>query len=194
MALYVIRHGRTEANAAGLLQGRLDPPLDDVGRSQAAALVGALPTLDRLVCSPLRRARETASVFGMEPHVDERWIEVAYGVFEGTPVADVPKDVWQQWIDDPAFAPEGGESLRSLESRIGRACAALVEESRDKEIAVVTHATPVKAAMAWALGVDITITWRSFVDQASITRIAVRDRGPALTAFNITPWSTRSGS
>ncbi|MFZ9483006.1 MAG: histidine phosphatase family protein, partial [Ilumatobacteraceae bacterium] len=77
MALYVIRHGRTEANAAGLLQGRLDPPLDDVGRAQAASLVGALPPLDRLVCSPLRRARETASVFGMEPQIDERWIEVA---------------------------------------------------------------------------------------------------------------------
>jgi alpha-ribazole phosphatase len=190
MALYVIRHGRTEANAAGLLQGRLDPPLDDVGRAQAASLVGALPPLDRLVCSPLRRARETASVFGMEPQIDERWIEVAYGVYEGTPVADVPKDVWQQWIDDPAFAPEGGESLRSLESRIGRACASLIEEARDKEIAVVSHATPVKAAMAWALGVDISITWRSFVDQASITRIVRRERGPSLAAFNITPWST----
>lgn len=190
MALHVIRHGRTEANAAGLLQGRLDPPLDDVGRAQAAALVAAMPPLDRVVCSPLRRARETASVFGIEPQIDERWIEVAYGIYEGTPLTDVPKDVWQQWIDDPAFAPEGGESLRSLESRIGRACAALVEESRTKEIAIVTHATPVKAAMAWALGVDISITWRSFVDQASITRIALRDRGPALTAFNIVPWST----
>ena len=90
----------------------------------------------------------------------------------------------------PAFAPEGGESLRSLESRVARACASLIEEARDKEIAVVSHATPVKAAMAWALGVDISITWRSFVDQASITRIVRRDRGPALAAFNITPWST----
>jgi len=189
MALHVIRHGRTEANAAGLLQGRLDPPLDDIGRAQAASLVAALPKIDRLICSPLRRARETASVFGIEPQIDERWIEVAYGVYEGTPVADVPKDVWQQWIDDPAFAPEGGESLRSLESRIGRVCASLIEEARDSEIAVVTHATPVKAAMAWALGVDISITWRSFVDQASITRIVRRDRGPALAAFNITPWA-----
>jgi broad specificity phosphatase PhoE len=57
----------------------------------------------------------------------------------------------------------------------------------DRHIVVVTHATPVKAAMAWALGVDVNIAWRSWVDQASVTRITMRDRGPALAFFNRVP-------
>jgi broad specificity phosphatase PhoE len=63
----------------------------------------------------------------------------------------------------------------------------LAEEAMDQHIVVVTHATPVKAAMAWALGVDVGIAWRSWVDQASVTRITMRDRGPALAFFNRVP-------
>jgi broad specificity phosphatase PhoE len=62
-----------------------------------------------------------------------------------------------------------------------------MEEAREHDIVVVTHATPVKAAMAWALGVDVGITWRSHVDQASVTRVLMRERGPALAAFNSLP-------
>ncbi|MBT4677856.1 MAG: hypothetical protein HOB67_08430, partial [Acidimicrobiaceae bacterium] len=51
--LFVLRHGRTAANAAGLLLGRLDPDLDELGVRQAAAAAAALSTVDRVVSSPL---------------------------------------------------------------------------------------------------------------------------------------------
>ena len=60
-------------------------------------------------------------------------------------------------------------------------------EAQDRHVVVVTHATPVKAAMAWALGVDVRIAARSWVDQASVTRIVVRDGRVALGAFNLLP-------
>ena len=51
--LIIVRHGRTEANAAGLLLGRLDPDLDDEGRRQAAAVAATFDRADRIVASPL---------------------------------------------------------------------------------------------------------------------------------------------
>ena len=100
---------------------------------------------------------------------------------------DVPSGLWQQWISDPDFRPPGGESLQEMGDRVYAACDDLLEAARHHDVVVVSHATPIKAAMAWALGVDVTITWRSQIDQASITRILIRDRGPALHAFNIVP-------
>lgn len=185
--LYLVRHGRTEANASGRLQGRIDLPIDEVGRAQAAAVTSVVSNVDRVVCSPSLRARQTAEVFGVQPEIDDRWLEMDYGDFDGVAMADVPRDMWAEWITNPDFRPPGGESLQEMGDRVFAACDDLLEAARTSDIVVVSHATPIKAAMAWALGVDVTITWRSQIDQASITKILVRDRGPALHAFNIVP-------
>ena len=58
--LLLVRHGRTDANAQGLLLGRLDPPLSDEGRAQAAALAARIPRDARVIASPLLRTRQTA--------------------------------------------------------------------------------------------------------------------------------------
>lgn len=185
--IHLVRHGRTEANAGGRLQGRLDLPIDELGQVQAAALVGALPRIDRVISSPSLRACQTAAVLGVELELDARWLEMDYGEFDGVVMAELPKDLFRNWMTNPEFAPPGGESLRMLATRVHEACEELLEAARDQEIVVVTHATPIKAAMAWALGVDVGIVWRSFVDQASITSVMVRDRGPALASFNVVP-------
>ena len=185
--LYLVRHGRTEANAGGRLQGRIDLPIDDVGRAQAAAITTMVTNVDRLICSPSLRARQTAEVFGMEPEIDDRWLEMDYGDFDGMPMADVPRDQWGRWISDAEYRPPNGESLREMGERVYAACESLVEAARDTDIVVVSHATPIKAAMAWALGVDVGITWRSHIDQASITKVLIGERGPTLNAFNIVP-------
>ena len=185
--IHLVRHGRTEANAGGRLQGRLDLPIDELGRTQAAALVAALPRVDRVISSPSLRARQTAEVLGAELELDERWLEMDYGEFDGVVMADLPRDLFRQWMTDPDFAPAGGESLRMLADRVHAACEELLVSASDQEIVVVTHATPIKAAMAWALGVDVGIVWRSFVDQASITSVMVRNQGPALASFNVVP-------
>ena len=185
--LHLVRHGRTEANAGGRLQGRVDLPIDEMGRSQAAALPRLVTHVDRLVVSPSLRARQTAEVFGVEPEIDERWLEMDYGPYDGQAISEVPRDVWAGWLGDPDFAAPGGESLRDVAARVFAACDDLVESARRSEVVVVTHATPIKVALAWAIGADPTVTWRIHVDQASVTRVIVRDRGPALSAFNLLP-------
>lgn len=183
--LIVVRHGRTVANAQGRLLGRDDPPLDHEGLAQARAL-GAVIRPDRVVSSPLARARQTAESFGLPVEIDERWIELDYGALEGTPTADVPRETWAEWRADVCYRPEGGESLRELSDRVDQACADLVAESTRHDVVVVTHVSPVKAAVAWALGVGCEVSWRTFVAPASITRIASGPWGPSLQSFNET--------
>lgn len=183
--LIVVRHGRTDANASGLLLGRrLDPGLDPLGRRQAVALAAALPGAARVISSPLLRTRETAAAFGRPLELDERWIELDYGSLDGTPLRDVPADVWAAWQADPTLAPGGGESLVELGDRVRAACADLAADAAHTDVVVVTHVSPVKAALAWALGVGDEVSWRAYVAPASITRIATAGRRPSLHAFN----------
>lgn len=182
--LTLVRHGRTEANRSGLLLGRLDVALDPLGEAQAAATAAAIGPADRIVCSPLQRTRSTAAAWGAEIEVDERWTELDYGDLDGTPLRDVDADLWRRWRHDVAFAPPGGESLHELGERVRAACDDLAEVARDGHVVVVTHVSPVKAAVAWAVGVGVEVSWRMFVAPASATRIAIGDRGPSLHGFN----------
>ena len=93
--IYLVRHGRTELNAAGALRGHLDVALDPVGRQEAARLGRSLARrqLHRVVTSPLRRAIETGEAIAREAHVaahiDVRLVDRDYGQWAGVPAAEV---------------------------------------------------------------------------------------------------------
>jgi broad specificity phosphatase PhoE len=182
--LILVRHGQTAANAEGLLLGRADPPLTDLGRRQSEALALALGSPDRVVSSPLQRARATAAAFGLPVEVDERWIELDYGSLEGLAPSDVAGEVWDCWRGDSHFAPPGGESLAALSGRVRRACEDLAEEASTTDVVVVTHVSPIKAAVAWALGTGDEVAWRLYVYDASVCRIRTGPPGPWLVGFN----------
>ena len=182
--LILVRHGLTQANADSLLLGRADRPLTDVGRAQAAAIAATIGEPALVVSSPLQRARETAEAFGAPVEIDERWIEIDYGEYDCRPLADVPQGFWEAWRNDPAQRPPGGESLTDVGQRVREACSELAARAASEDVVVVTHVSPIKAAVAWALGAGDEIAWRTFVAVASITRIAVNDRGPVLRSFN----------
>jgi broad specificity phosphatase PhoE len=186
--IVLIRHGQTAANAAGLLLGRADPPLTDLGRRQAAASARMVGEVTRVVTSPLRRARETAAAFGARVplDVDDRWTELDYGAFEGRPFGEVPGDTWQRWRHDASFSPPGGESLAALGVRVRDACEHLAHQESEGDVAVVSHVSPIKAAIAWALAVGDTVAWRMFLDVAAISRVAIGPNGPSLRSYNET--------
>lgn len=188
MLITLVRHGRTVANAGGLLQGRVDNPLDDVGRSQARAAAAMIGPVDAVITSPLVRASETAAAFVSATGVvtDEQWLELDYGEWDGRPVADVPADTWSRWRKDLGFRPPGGESLDELGARIRGALDGLVAAPPGDHVVVVTHVSPIKAAVAWVLGVGDEVGWRTYLDTGSITRLRVDGRR-ALTAFNVVP-------
>jgi broad specificity phosphatase PhoE len=184
--LILVRHGQTTANAQGLLLGRLDPELTETGRLQARAIARALGPIDRVISSPLRRARATAETFGLPVDVDERWIEIDYGRYDGVPLSEVPAGLWDAWRSDPGFVPADGESLAEVGERVRRACAALTDEASGHQVVVVSHVSPIKAAVAWALGVGDGVAWRMFLDVGAICRVQIGPRGPSLRSYNDT--------
>jgi broad specificity phosphatase PhoE len=182
--LLVVRHGQTAANAAGQLLGRADVPLTETGVRQAQALAAVVGPVERVVSSPLLRARQTAAAFGRPLEIDERWTELDYGIYDERPLGEVPRELWDNWRGDAEFTPPEGESLANVGRRVRAACDDLAPAAAEADLVVVTHVSPIKAAVAWTLGVGDGIAWRTFVAVASITRIAITDRGPILRSFN----------
>lgn len=185
--IILVRHGQTEVNAQGRLQGRLDAPLTELGRQQAeaaAAVVVAERPPAIVVSSPLIRAQATAAAFGVDVVVDERWVEVDYGEWDGLPLRSIPAETWDRWRADSSFAPPGGESLLTLQERVVAACEAWAEVAVEQDVVVVSHVSPIKASVAWALGVTPEVSWRTFLGVAAICRIAVGPKGPSLHSFN----------
>ena len=151
----------------------------------------ALGPVSRVVTSPLGRARDTAAAFGPDVvvEVDERWIEVDYGEFDGTPLGAVPAEVWRHWRADPAYRPPGGESLAEVGARVRAACDELFARDgagarAEEDVVVVSHVSPIKAAVAWALGVGDEVAWRLYLAPGSITRIAWGNDAPVLQRYN----------
>ena len=182
--LILVRHGETAANAEGRLQGRIDLPLNELGRQQANRVAAALRAPARVISSPLVRATETAATFGAPVEVDERWIELDYGDYDGRPLTDVPADVWAGWRSDPTWAPPAGESLRDVGRRVRAACQELAPDAVERDIVVVSHVSPIKAAVGWALDADDGIAWRLHLGVAAICRIAIAPGGALLRSFN----------
>lgn len=182
--LFLVRHGQTAANAAGLFLGRADPPLTDIGRRQADAIAAVLPRPGRVISSPLLRARDSAAAFGLPVEVDERWIEMDYGTLDEQPVASLASADWQRWRADVHHAPGGGESVAAVGQRVRKACAAAATDAARMHVVVVSHVSAIKAAIAWALGAGDEIAWRMWVDDAAVCRIAVGPEGPVLHSFN----------
>ncbi|MHC1560656.1 histidine phosphatase family protein [Actinomycetospora sp. C-140] len=184
--LTLVRHGQSEANARGVMCGRSDPPLTETGRRQAGALAAGLPRPTRLVSSPLARARETASLFAadVDVEVDTRWTEMDYGELDGQPMTALDGDAWRAWRSDPEHVPAGGESLAAVRARVAAACTDLVAEAATGEVVVVSHVSPIKAAISWALGVGIDIAWRMFLVDAAVCRIDTSGSVPVLLAVN----------
>ncbi|HEX8810329.1 MAG TPA: histidine phosphatase family protein [Xanthobacteraceae bacterium] len=162
--LYYVRHGETDFNRQGRLQGRRDTPLNARGRQQAAecgVLLRDLFARDhrkaqdfKYVSSPLERARETMEILratlGLQVHdyeIDARLIEIAYGEWEGLTLQEIEmrnasvlsareRDKWD-------FAPPGGESYRELADRVGSWYSSLTADT-----VVAAHGGGVRALLA----------------------------------------------
>ena len=192
--LILLRHGESTGNAEGRLLGHLDAPLTDRGRAQVHEVRAACASVTRMVTSPLSRARETAECLGLDVpiEVDERWIEVDYGALDGRKLREVPDDVWVTWRRDPTFTPPGGESLADAGGRVRSACeelfAAMGADGDGRvgggDVLVVSHVTPIKAALCWALGGDDAMAWRIYLATASISRIGRGHDGPVVRSIN----------
>jgi broad specificity phosphatase PhoE len=192
--LILVRHGESVSNAAGQLSGRAESPLTERGRAQVARLSTAVSGADRVISSPLGRARQTAAALGLDLpiEIDERWTEVDYGELEGEALGAVPADVWRRWRSGADFRPPGGETLAEVGLRVRSACEELFAHPgagarAPADVVVVSHVSPIKAAVAWALGAGDELAWRLYLSTASLTTVAWGADRPVLRSFNQIP-------
>jgi probable phosphoglycerate mutase len=156
LTVLLVRHGQSEWNAEGRMQGQTPHvPLTALGHRQAAQAARQLVALrpGAIVSSDLRRAVETAEhcvrATGVHMTVSPALREQAYGVLEGRP----SRELWDlaDWTD-PHWSAEGGESLAQLHERVADYMDQLRERPPAQVVALITHGDTIRAAQAVAAG------------------------------------------
>lgn len=195
----LVRHGRTQANATGLLAGRTaGVGLDETGVSQVGRAAQRLAglTLASIVTSPLQRCRETAQALaGAQTDVelveDESLTECDYGEWQGRPLAELAKEpLWGQVQAQPsAVTFPGGESMRAMQARgvdaVRRHDARVSAEHGDGAVWVaVSHGDVIKAIVAEAMGTHLDHFQRVRVDPASLSIITFTESRPYVLGVN----------
>jgi broad specificity phosphatase PhoE len=191
----LVRHGQSTTNAEGLLIGRSDPHLTELGERQSRALAPWLKDVKEVWVSPLARARETAALAmpGRAITVKESFIELDYGSLEGRSASTMARGEWgaSEHAHERPFG--GGESLAAVDERVRSELEILFADeasllhSTTEHLAIVSHVSPIKSAVAWALGVPGTIAWRMRLENGSLTMVGSRGHTPQLIRFNVVP-------
>ena len=193
--IILIRHGQTTSNAARLLVGQSDPALTELGERQARALRPYLESVVEVWTSPLQRARATAALAmpDQSAKIMEPFIEVDYGSLDGQPLNLVSEEQWRAFEHDHNTAFGDGESLASVDQRVHLTLNALLADQSSlmhdatSHLAIVSHMSPIKSAMTWALGVSGSVAWRMNLSNGSMTTIGSRMWTPSLLNYNVVP-------
>ncbi|MGJ0796552.1 histidine phosphatase family protein [Cutibacterium avidum] len=159
--IVLVRHGETEFNADGRLQGQLDIPLSSVGIAQAEAVAPVIAGMDpvAIVSSPLVRARVTAETIGratgLEVGFDDRLKEVDVGQWAGETVPDLHRNdphYTRLMASGEDFRRSDGETTAEVAERVTAAVRDAVDEQKNQAVCLVAHGFALRAAVVWLLG------------------------------------------
>ena len=169
--IYIIRHGQTELNSRGVLQGRSDHALNEKGIAQAKEAAERLRgiSFSAVWSSPLVRALQTAQIIvpGLPLAVDDRLIEMDYGPYEGADLKHLPPEVitfFQDFVHNPA--PRGMEPLETVVRRAG---AFMEERCRSSEnILISTHAIAMKGILEYLTPGSGGTYWSKYIGNCEV--------------------------
>lgn len=197
--VFVVRHGQTDCNAQGIIQGpRVDARLSDEGRRQVQALGEAFAetALDGIFTSPLARARETADALlvtcagRVASSVVPELYEMDYGRFCGQrldEVRDEVKQILDAWqLGFLEHAMPGGESPVLAQLRVRAFVARLVEQAENDDVAVIGHGRINRVLLATLTGTSLAEMGRFPQDNAAISHLTVRDGAVTVRRLNDT--------
>ncbi|MCW2569133.1 MAG: Phosphoglycerate mutase [Mycobacterium sp.] len=200
--LLLLRHGRTTANASGVLAGWTPGvALDEVGRGQAESVATRLAQvpLAAVVSSPLDRCQETATALlaagrdGLKLETDDRIGECRYGDWTGRPLKDLAKEpLWKVVQQHPSAAVFPGPEGEGLAQTQARAVTAIrewdarvaAEHGPDAVWVACSHGDVIKAVLADALGMHLDLFQRIVVDPCSVSVVRYTETRPFVVRVN----------
>lgn len=197
-SLLLLRHGETPLSVERRFSGLGDPELTPNGIAQAEAAAARLSRepydVQVVVSSPLKRARVTAEIvaarLGLEVVVEEGLRETDFGDWEGHTFTEIQRrwpDELAAWLADPSAAPPGGESFGEAARRVQATGDRLVERYEGRTVLAVSHVTPIKMLLRFALLAPPAALYRMHLDLAALSLVEYYADGPAVVkAFNDT--------
>lgn len=193
--ILLVRHGTTPTTGQSLPGRAAGLHLADIGAAQAeraAERIAELQQVDAVYCSPLERTRETAApigkALGMRPKVERGLLECDFGDWTGAQLKDLFKlPEWRTVQKAPStFRFPNGESFTEMQVRIVGTLDALRTRHPGGTIVCVSHADPIKAAVAHAMGTHLDLFQRIVISPCSISAFSWTLDGPiALTVNSI---------
>jgi len=191
----LVRHGQTPTTGK-VLPGRAPGlHLAETGHAQASAVaerIAALPRVDAIYASPLERARETAAPIGkargLRIQIARGLLEADFGEWTGAELKTLmKKPEWTTVQRAPStFTFPGGESFSAMQARIVAALDELRARHPGGTIVCVSHADPIKAAVAHAMGTHLDLFQRIVISTCSVSAIAYTAGGPVVLTVNST--------
>ncbi len=191
----LVRHGQTPTTGATLPGRAKGLHLADAGVAQAQAAaerIAGLKNVAAVYASPLERTRETAKPIaaarGLKVQIHRGLLECEFGDWTGAKLSDLRKlPEWRTVQSYPSgFRFPNGESFAEMQTRMVGAVDELVARHPGQTIVAVSHADPIKAALAQALGTHLDLFQRIVVSPCSISAILYSSGGPAVLASNST--------
>ena len=193
--ILLVRHGQTPTTGSTLPGRARGLHLADTGRAQADAVATRLSGLKKVgavYASPLERTRETAApiskALGLRTRAARGLLECDFGEWTGKSLKVLmKKPEWATVQRYPSgFRFPGGESFTEMQTRITSTLAQLAARHRGETIVAVSHADPIKAAVADALGTHLDLFQRIIVSPCSVSAIYYSAGGPAVLTVNST--------
>jgi probable phosphomutase (TIGR03848 family) len=198
--ILLVRHGQTPTTGTSLPGRAPGLHLAEVGVTQAqmaAVRLSELTKIDAIYASPLERARETAApiakAVGQKVKIDKGLLECDFGDWTGSALADLMKlPEWQTVQKFPSgFRFPNGESFTEMQTRMVTALDRLRLAHPGGVVVAVSHADPIKAAVAHAMGTHLDLFQRIVISTCSITAVAYGATGPVVLTVNSTGGSLK---
>ena len=184
--LTLIRHAPSAATRRSAFP--LDEPPDARGLDEARGLASRLGRFDAAWSGPALRARQTAEALGLDPTVAPELDECDFGTWRGRTLAELHAEdpaAVAAWMEDPAAAPHGGESLLALLERVGGWLSARAGDG--SRTVAVTHAGVIRSAVVCALDAPSLAFWRLDVAPLSLTVLHAHKGRWTVRAVNLPP-------
>ena len=188
--IFLLRHAQSEANAKGILAGRLDNiPLSKTGLKERELLTSrfAGSEFDQIVSSPIQRCLETIEVLTDSPRVLDEFTEVDYGDWSGRKMSSLMRNkAWREIHKNPASVRfPNGETLPEVQTRALLGLDSVINK-KAKNILISTHADVVKVLILHALGTHLNNIDKISVDNVSVSIIDKTDNGLRVVRVNDT--------